>query len=145
MDPFKGIYSEQFVCAADYSSRLDTLYYENVWGVPRYGIFQLSGLEWCDNGRHPTQNRCNVSCDLFLDDDIQDDTLCVKKIVQRTKDMRAWPLYLKYCNKQTISYYYMQCLFGKNHGTPKKRIRQKTRTLRLAMALKQLQNFKKNF
>uniref|UniRef100_A0A670ZAG5 Uncharacterized protein n=1 Tax=Pseudonaja textilis TaxID=8673 RepID=A0A670ZAG5_PSETE len=63
MDPFKGIYSEQFVCAADYSSRLDTLYYENIRGVPRYGIFQLSGLEWCDNGRHPTQNRCNISCD----------------------------------------------------------------------------------
>ncbi|XP_063152685.1 lysozyme C, milk isozyme-like [Candoia aspera] len=122
MDPFKGIYSEQYVCAADYSSRLDTLYYENVDGVPRYGIFQLSGLEWCDNGRHPTQNKCNSSCDLFLDDDIQDDALCVKKVVQSTMDMRAWPLYLKYCNKYMVRHYYLKCLFGRSHGTPQKRI-----------------------
>ncbi|XP_070592899.1 lysozyme C-like [Erythrolamprus reginae] len=115
MDPFKGIYSEQFVCAADYSSRLDTLYYENVYGIPRYGIFQISGFEWCDNGRHYSPNRCNMSCDLLLDDDIEDDALCAKKIVERTKDMRAWPLYLKYCNKKTVQFYYIKCLFGKKH------------------------------
>uniref|UniRef100_A0A8D0BDQ6 lysozyme n=1 Tax=Salvator merianae TaxID=96440 RepID=A0A8D0BDQ6_SALMN len=63
LDPFKGIYSEQYVCAADKSSQLNTLYYENIDGIPRYGIFQLSGLEWCNNGRHASQNKCKTSCD----------------------------------------------------------------------------------
>nr|XP_034996435.1 sperm acrosome-associated protein 5-like [Zootoca vivipara] len=92
LDPFKGIFAEQYLCAADQSSKLDTFYYENIDGVPRYGIFQLSGLEWCDNGRHSSQNKCHTHCDNFLDDNITDDVLCVKTIVNSTEDMSAWPL-----------------------------------------------------
>ncbi|XP_078242574.1 lysozyme C, milk isozyme-like [Pogona vitticeps] len=112
MDPFKGIYSEEYVCMADYSSRLDTLYYENTRGIPRYGIFQLSGIEWCDNGRHKSENKCNTSCDNFLDDDVTDDALCVKKVVESTMDMSAWPVFKKYCTKQVTFRYFRQCLFA---------------------------------
>ncbi|XP_042311300.1 lysozyme C, milk isozyme-like [Sceloporus undulatus] len=101
------------VCAADYSSNLDTFYYENTKGIPRYGIFQLSGLEWCDNGRHKSPNRCNISCDMFLDDDVTDDALCVKKVVASTLDMRAWPVYKKYCTRTMVNRYYLSCLFGR--------------------------------
>ncbi|XP_077777382.1 lysozyme C, milk isozyme-like [Podarcis muralis] len=102
----------QHLCAADQSSKLDTFYYENIDGVPRYGIFQLSGLEWCDNGRHSSQNKCHTLCDNFLDDNITDDALCVKTIVNSTKDMTAWPLYEKYCDEGRVNRYYIKCLFG---------------------------------
>ncbi|XP_062827727.1 lysozyme C, milk isozyme [Anolis carolinensis] len=121
MDPFNRIYSEQFVCAADYSSKLDTFYYENTRGTPRYGIFQISGLEWCNNGRHKSPNKCNTSCDNFLDDDIVDDALCVKKIVASTKNMKAWPVYQKYCTRTIVNRYYLACLFGKSMDLPQKR------------------------
>ncbi|KAJ7317588.1 hypothetical protein JRQ81_003750 [Phrynocephalus forsythii] len=117
MDPFKGFYSEQYVCTADYSSRLDTLYYENTRGIPRYGIFQLSGLEWCDNGRHKSQNKCNTSCDNFLDDSVIDDALCVKMVVESTMDMSAWPVFKKYCTKEVTFRYFRGCLFGKARQT----------------------------
>ncbi|XP_062975045.1 lysozyme C, milk isozyme-like [Elgaria multicarinata webbii] len=117
LDPFNSIFSEDYVCAADYTSRLDTLYYENTRGIPHYGIFQLSGLEWCNNGRHFSQNKCNISCDKFLDDDVTDDALCVKKIVESTKDMRAWPLYEKYCTQHVVMLYYIKCLFKRGERT----------------------------
>ncbi|KAH0628952.1 hypothetical protein JD844_010617 [Phrynosoma platyrhinos] len=121
MDPFKRIYAEQYVCAADYSSKLDTFYYENTKGIPRYGIFQLSGLEWCDNGRHKSPNKCNKSCNNFLDDDVTDDALCVKKVVESTLDMRAWPVYKKYCTRTLVNRYYLKCLFGRSGRLSQKR------------------------
>uniref|UniRef100_A0A670K5D9 Uncharacterized protein n=1 Tax=Podarcis muralis TaxID=64176 RepID=A0A670K5D9_PODMU len=63
LDGFGGYTLNDYLCAADQSSKLDTFYYENIDGVPRYGIFQLSGLEWCDNGRHSSQNKCHTLCD----------------------------------------------------------------------------------
>uniref|UniRef100_A0A803STQ7 Lysozyme n=1 Tax=Anolis carolinensis TaxID=28377 RepID=A0A803STQ7_ANOCA len=63
LDNYRNVPLSHFVCAADYSSKLDTFYYENTRGTPRYGIFQISGLEWCNNGRHKSPNKCNTSCD----------------------------------------------------------------------------------
>uniref|UniRef100_A0A670KAW7 Uncharacterized protein n=1 Tax=Podarcis muralis TaxID=64176 RepID=A0A670KAW7_PODMU len=51
------------VCMAGFPANYNTEYYETEEGVPHYGLFHLSGQEWCFNERRPSQNKCNISCD----------------------------------------------------------------------------------
>uniref|UniRef100_A0A8D2L0X9 lysozyme n=1 Tax=Varanus komodoensis TaxID=61221 RepID=A0A8D2L0X9_VARKO len=55
-------YHDFNVCAALFSSHLNTQYYTNQEKKPTYGLFQINGLEWCGNNRFPSKNRCNMTC-----------------------------------------------------------------------------------
>ncbi|XP_053215746.1 lysozyme C, milk isozyme-like isoform X2 [Podarcis raffonei] len=81
LDGFRGIDVKQYVCMAGFPANYNTEYYETEEGVPHYGLFHLSGQEWCFNERRPSQNKCNISCDYLLDDDIADDVRCLKKVI----------------------------------------------------------------
>ncbi|XP_066468835.1 lysozyme C, milk isozyme-like [Tiliqua scincoides] len=98
LDRFHGFRLDHWICLALFSSKFDTAHYEFDGKAPYYGIFQLSGLIWCSNGRHFSENRCQIDCDRFLDDDITDDVLCAKKVIsQNIQEMMSWPRYAEYC------------------------------------------------
>uniref|UniRef100_A0A8D0BHX7 lysozyme n=1 Tax=Salvator merianae TaxID=96440 RepID=A0A8D0BHX7_SALMN len=78
------------LCLVLFSSSFDTAHYEYTNGNPYYGLFHFSGLKWCDNGRHPTQNICKIDCDEFLDDDITDDIECAKIVSRSKAGMLSW-------------------------------------------------------
>ncbi|KAH0628951.1 hypothetical protein JD844_010616 [Phrynosoma platyrhinos] len=64
MDGFYGYEAKQLVCLSQFPAEANTRYYAvDHRDVPYYGIFQLSGHEWCDNGRHASKNKCKTSCD----------------------------------------------------------------------------------
>ncbi|XP_072847390.2 lysozyme C, milk isozyme [Pogona vitticeps] len=110
LDGYQSIDVKQYVCLAQYPAAYDTQYYVNEYGTPYYGLFHLSGLEWCDNGRHISQNKCNISCDLFLDDDISDDVQCLKKAI-RERGINHWNHYKKNCHLQILNLISLTCTY----------------------------------
>lgn len=65
--------AKRVVCIAEYTSAFDTSYYED----NSYGIFNISS-EAC--GNEVSGGSCNVTCDLLVDDNIEDDLTCAIKI-----------------------------------------------------------------
>ncbi len=59
-----------------------------------YGLFQINDGAWCKKG-YPGGD-CNMDCNNFLDDDINDDITCVKKIYKRHK-FTAWNAWKDKC------------------------------------------------
>ncbi|KAG8129728.1 hypothetical protein E2320_016451 [Naja naja] len=51
-------------------------------GSRNYDIFQINSAWWCNNYQGRTANGCNKACSDFTDDDITDDIVCAKRIVQ---------------------------------------------------------------
>ncbi|XP_039663333.1 uncharacterized protein LOC120563312 [Perca fluviatilis] len=47
-----------------------------------YGIFQLSDETFCNSGYRSSKNKCNTSCNAFIDDKITDDINCFVKTDQ---------------------------------------------------------------
>ncbi|XP_057183403.1 uncharacterized protein wu:fj19g03 [Triplophysa rosa] len=48
-----------------------------------FGIFQLSDRVACDSGSNRTLNLCGLECSALVDDDITDDVICLKTLVER--------------------------------------------------------------
>ncbi|XP_061477710.1 lysozyme C, milk isozyme-like [Rhineura floridana] len=109
LDGYHGIGIGHWLCLVLFSSQFDTAHYEFTDGHPYYGLFYLSGLLWCDNGRHPTKNGCNIDCEKFLDDNIADDIECVKKVSASKKGMFVWKTFEEYCIHPMPSILYWEC------------------------------------
>ncbi|XP_067321669.1 lysozyme C-like isoform X1 [Anolis sagrei] len=111
MDGFRGIEVKKLVCLSQFPAEGNTRHYAvDHRNIPYYGIFQLSGHEWCDNGRHTTQNKCNTSCNNFLDDNIRDDVQCLKKVLTEYR-INHWRHYKNNCNLNTLRIYNLKCAF----------------------------------
>ncbi|XP_053227164.1 lysozyme C-like [Podarcis raffonei] len=110
LDGFRGIDVKQYVCMAGFPANYNTEYYETEEGVPHYGLFHLSGQEWCFNERRPSQNKCNISCDYLLDDDIADDVRCLKKVITE-KGLEYWRHYQVNCSRGALSILHLSCSY----------------------------------
>ncbi|XP_012063536.1 PREDICTED: uncharacterized protein LOC105626854 [Atta cephalotes] len=64
-----------------------------------YGILQINSNKWCARGR--TGGNCNKRCEDFLNDDIQDDIVCAKKIVYQD-GFKAWDGWMKKCKNKPL-------------------------------------------
>lgn len=64
-----------------------------------YGIFQINSSKWCTRGR--TGGTCNKRCEDFLNDDIQDDITCAKKIFDQ-QGFKAWDGWTKKCKNKPL-------------------------------------------
>uniref|UniRef100_A0A8C6X5P1 Uncharacterized protein n=1 Tax=Naja naja TaxID=35670 RepID=A0A8C6X5P1_NAJNA len=51
------------LCLILFSSGFNTEHYVYTEGHPYYGLFHLSGLIWCTDGRHNSQNICRIDCE----------------------------------------------------------------------------------
>ncbi|CAI5795831.1 Hypothetical predicted protein [Podarcis lilfordi] len=105
----------QFVCLATFASNLTTNYFTSEGDHPYYGLFRLNGAKWCSNGKQASKNKCSIACDKFLDEDIKDDTECVKKVIGdkeivSSKQFSEWPLYEKHCGVEAITIIALRCV-----------------------------------
>ncbi|XP_012540824.1 lysozyme [Monomorium pharaonis] len=64
-----------------------------------HGIFQINSAKWCTRGR--AGGICNKRCEDFLNDDIQDDIACAKKIFDRD-GFKAWDGWTKKCKNKPL-------------------------------------------
>ncbi|XP_067320942.1 lysozyme C, milk isozyme-like [Anolis sagrei] len=74
-----------------------------------YGIFGFSNKYWCSDGTEPSSNYCNISCQKFLDDNIEDDILCARKVLSMNKIVETWPLWVEKCRGKDLSSYLKGC------------------------------------
>ncbi|KAJ6652976.1 hypothetical protein lerEdw1_010245 [Lerista edwardsae] len=81
-----------WLCMAYHESRFNTRLVgpKKRDGSRGYGIFQINSRWWCDNGEGVTANRCQTSCNNFINDDITDDIKCVKRISHNYLRMNTW-------------------------------------------------------
>ncbi|KZC10414.1 PREDICTED: lysozyme c-1-like [Dufourea novaeangliae] len=64
-----------------------------------YGIFQINSAKWCARGH--AGGLCNKRCELFANDDIQDDIVCAK-IIYKEGGFNAWNGWLKKCRNKPL-------------------------------------------
>ncbi|XP_063149056.1 lysozyme C, milk isozyme-like [Candoia aspera] len=109
LDGYSTIGIGHWICLVLFTSRYDTEHYEYAEGQPYYGLFHLSGLIWCTNGRHSTQNICKIDCEQFLDDNIADDIKCAKEVAKSKSGMMSWIRFQEYCHHPMPEILYWEC------------------------------------
>ncbi|XP_020653229.2 lysozyme C, milk isozyme [Pogona vitticeps] len=109
LDGYTGIGVGHWICLILFGSGYDTEYYKFSDGHPYYGLFHLSGLKWCSNGRHPSENLCKIDCDNFLDDNISDDVECAKKVAASKGGMMSWKHFGEYCTHPMPEIVFWEC------------------------------------
>ncbi|MBZ3879010.1 Alpha-lactalbumin [Sciurus carolinensis] len=90
MDGYGGITVPEWVCIIFHSSGYDTQTIVKNKDSTEYGLFQIGNKFWCGSSQNPqSRNFCDISCDKFLDDDLTDDKMCAKKILDN-KGIDYW-------------------------------------------------------
>uniref|UniRef100_A0A4W2GGM6 Alpha-lactalbumin n=1 Tax=Bos indicus x Bos taurus TaxID=30522 RepID=A0A4W2GGM6_BOBOX len=81
---YGGVSLPEWVCTTFHTSGYDTQAVVQNNDSTEYGLFQINNKIWCKDDQNPhSSNICNISCDKFLDDDLTDDIMCVKKILDK--------------------------------------------------------------
>uniref|UniRef100_A0A8D0BK00 Glycosyl hydrolases family 22 (GH22) domain-containing protein n=1 Tax=Salvator merianae TaxID=96440 RepID=A0A8D0BK00_SALMN len=111
LDGYRGYSLGNWVCMAYHESRYDSRAVgpPNWDGSRDYGIFQINSRWWCDNGQQPTANGCGKPCSAFTTDNISEDIVCAKRIVQDPQGMDAWVAWKKYCKGTDLSQWTHGC------------------------------------
>ncbi|XP_026567424.1 lysozyme C, milk isozyme-like [Pseudonaja textilis] len=110
MEDYNKVGLGHWLCLILFSSGFNTEHYVYTEGQPYYGLFHLSGLIWCTDGRHNSQNICRIDCEQFLDDDITDDIKCAKIIARTSKGMLFWTRFYEYCTHPVPQILYWECV-----------------------------------
>ncbi|XP_014474326.1 PREDICTED: lysozyme c-1-like [Dinoponera quadriceps] len=90
-----------WICLMQSESGLDTSRMTGPKTASSYsfGILQINSLKWCTRGR--VGGLCNARCEDFMNDDIQDDIACAKKIYNRD-GFKAWDGWTKKCKNKPL-------------------------------------------
>ncbi|XP_054010278.1 lysozyme-like [Hylaeus anthracinus] len=64
-----------------------------------FGVFQINSLKWCSRGH--SGGLCNKRCEDFANDDIQDDIVCARMIMER-EGFKSWPGWQKNCKNKPL-------------------------------------------
>ncbi|XP_008568909.1 PREDICTED: alpha-lactalbumin [Galeopterus variegatus] len=100
MDGRGGITLPEWICTIFHISGYDTQTIVSNNGSTEYGLFQISDKFWCRSNHIPqSRNLCNIACDQFLDDDLTDDMMCAKKILDN-KGMDYWLAHKPLCSEK---------------------------------------------
>ncbi|XP_040844420.1 alpha-lactalbumin isoform X2 [Ochotona curzoniae] len=84
LDGYGNIPMSEWICTLFHTSGLDTQITVNNNDSTEYGIFQISDKLWCKSKQNPrSRNICDIACEKFLDDDLTDDIMCAKKILDK--------------------------------------------------------------
>ncbi|XP_037703370.1 alpha-lactalbumin [Choloepus didactylus] len=82
LDGYRNITLPEWICTIFHSSAYDTQTMVNNKDSTEYGLFQISNKIWCSDHQIPqSRNICDIACNKFLDDDLTDDIMCAKKIM----------------------------------------------------------------
>ncbi|XP_023228018.1 lysozyme c-1-like [Centruroides sculpturatus] len=99
-----------WICLAEHESSLNSAAKSrpNKNGSVDFGIFQINNKYWCTP---PSQyNECNIECSKFLDDNLDDDIKCAKKIYNRHK-FDAWYAWKNNCKGKDLKVYVKDCKY----------------------------------
>ncbi|KAM9230575.1 alpha-lactalbumin [Dugong dugon] len=100
MAGYGGITLPEFICTIFHISGYDTQTMVDNNGSTEYGLFQISNTYWCRDHQIPqSKNICDISCDKFLDDDLTDDMICAKKILD-SEGIGYWPAHKPLCSEK---------------------------------------------
>uniref|UniRef100_A0A8C9Q4A2 Alpha-lactalbumin n=1 Tax=Spermophilus dauricus TaxID=99837 RepID=A0A8C9Q4A2_SPEDA len=98
MDGYGGITLPEWVCIIFHSSGYDTQTIVKNNDSTEYGLFQISNKFWCGSSQNSqSRNFCDISCDKFLDDELTDDKMCAKKILDQ-KGIDYWLAHKPLCS-----------------------------------------------
>lgn len=112
-----------WVCIARHESNYNTSAVNQMSGD--HGLLQISQLFWCSP---PGEGfACGISCSALVDDDIEDDIVCARRIYREHKlisgdGFNAWIVYGQYCrNKEYVRTFLDGCFDRennlRNHGS----------------------------
>ncbi|XP_067848356.1 lysozyme C-1-like [Heptranchias perlo] len=117
LDGYRGYSLANWVCLVQYESSYNT----RVVGRNRrggrtlssdYGLFQISSIGWCDDGRTQysknPKNGCGSKCDDYINDNIADDIQCAKRVVT-PQGMNAWYGWKKKCKSRNLGNFLRDC------------------------------------
>uniref|UniRef100_A0A8D0DZN7 Lysozyme n=1 Tax=Salvator merianae TaxID=96440 RepID=A0A8D0DZN7_SALMN len=112
---YRGYTLGNWVCMAYHESSYNTraLGPPNSDGSRDYGIFQINS-RWCNDEQNLTGNAILLSPPSshllsFLNDDIEDDIVCAKRIVREPQGMNSWKAWRRNCNGKDLSPYTRGC------------------------------------
>ncbi|XP_024070206.1 lysozyme-like protein 1 [Terrapene carolina triunguis] len=104
LDGYEGYSLANWICLAFFESGFNSAAEDdNADGSTDYGIFQINSRVWCNNYRSPTENLCHIPCTDLLSNDITDDIVCAKRIVQDPQGMDAWEDWTMHCKGRDLS------------------------------------------
>ncbi|NXI70897.1 LYSC protein, partial [Anseranas semipalmata] len=108
---FVGKTVADWVCLVEHESSYNTKAFHDNQGKSRdYGIFQINSMYWCDDGKtRGSKNACRINCSKFLDDNIEDDIRCAKKIAQEARGLKPWVAWRNRCKGKDLSSYVKGC------------------------------------
>nr|XP_020653252.1 lysozyme C-like [Pogona vitticeps] len=94
-----------WVCLVQHESSYNTAAVHRNGSSRNYGIFQINSKYWCEDGKTPeSQNACHIPCKKFIDDNIEDDMKCTKKIAREARGLTPWVGWRKHCQRNVNSY-----------------------------------------
>uniref|UniRef100_A0A8C8Z1B7 Alpha-lactalbumin n=1 Tax=Prolemur simus TaxID=1328070 RepID=A0A8C8Z1B7_PROSS len=97
MNGYRDFTLPELICTLFHASAYDTQAIVENEGSTEYGLFQISNKHWCRSDQIPeSRNICGISCDKFLDDDLTDDIMCAKKILD-IKGIDYWLAHKPLC------------------------------------------------
>nr|WOY07768.1 alpha-lactalbumin [Vicugna pacos]WOY07769.1 alpha-lactalbumin [Lama glama] len=100
MNGHGGITLAEWICIIFHMSGYDTETVVSNNGNREYGLFQINNKIWCiDNENLQSRNICDISCDKFLDDDLTDDIMCAKKILDK-EGIDYWLAHKPLCSEK---------------------------------------------
>ncbi|XP_045686108.1 alpha-lactalbumin [Phyllostomus hastatus] len=100
MDGYGGITLPEWICTIFHMTAYDTQTIVHNNGRTEYGLFQINNKLWCrDKHIHQSRNICNISCEKFLDDDLTDDMMCAKKILN-SEGIDYWLAHKPLCSEK---------------------------------------------
>ncbi|XP_055973886.1 lysozyme C, milk isozyme-like [Sorex fumeus] len=111
MDGYHGYSLANWICLAEHESNYNTKAFngKNSDGSSDYGIFQLNNRWWCTDNKYPSAHGCNMACNKFMDENIDDDITCAKRVVKDPNGMSAWVGWVKHCKGKDLSNYLAGC------------------------------------
>uniref|UniRef100_A0A034WDG6 lysozyme n=2 Tax=Bactrocera dorsalis TaxID=27457 RepID=A0A034WDG6_BACDO len=114
-----------WICLIEHESNRSTkVVKRNPNGSASYGLFQISSKEWCRVSRKG--GLCDKKCEDFLDDNIDDDVVCAKRIFQRD-GFKNWPGWSASCrNTQNLPNLGLACNIQTVRPTRSLRLNQKS-------------------
>nr|Q9TSR4.1 RecName: Full=Alpha-lactalbumin; AltName: Full=Lactose synthase B protein; Flags: Precursor [Bos grunniens]AAF06793.1 alpha-lactalbumin [Bos grunniens] len=97
---YGGVSLPEWVCTTFHTSGYDTQAIVQNNDSTEYGLFQINNKIWCKDDQNPhSSDICNISCDKFLDDDLTDDIMCVKKILDKV-GINYWLAHKALCSEK---------------------------------------------
>ncbi|XP_072266444.1 lysozyme C-like [Pyxicephalus adspersus] len=111
LNGYAGASVADWVCLVFYESRFNTgLVHVNRNGSRDYGLFQINSKYWCNDGKTPrATNGCKTDCRKFLDNNLDDDIECAKKIATQARGLTPWYGWKNFCRGKNLHKFIAGC------------------------------------